>query len=441
MKFKIFFLFLIVFLLSSAPIFTRILNQNSTLPGTDPYFYALQSKNQLFSADPYSLLVSIFSLFFGMEMASRILPFILTFISFGLLYFSLNIIFSSVLSNFISFTFLLSPFFISLSSFSSQKSFLFFLLSFLFFCLVKRHSFLIFVSVFLMSILNFSSSLFCFLIMLLLYFYLEDKKYLYLWIYSLLMLIFYHLPFTYDQLFFYFNPVLSEVFIDFGAEKGFSSFIFILGMIGIFACWSIYKKYLIIYLFSFLIILLSFFNSEFVLFANVVLIFFAGYASYLIYKRSWEVDFIKTASLLVIFCGIFFTSLSFIITISSMNPDEQMKKGLLWLGDLDLSDSFILSHPKNSLWIEYFSSNPVLLKYDDKKSEKLFNEFMSINDLLALKNLLKKHSVSFIVITKDIYEAGDADKGLFFLLKDSETFKSVYSNGYLEIWEVIVINK
>ncbi len=441
MKNSLFIVFVVfAFLLAVSPYVLRFANHNSTVPGSEAYLYlsrarAIHSFFDLVRTDFYTVLLYGFSLFFGLENSSRLLPFFLALCSVVLLYFSLSSLLPSTAVFFILFSFLLSPLYVSISFFSSTFSFLLFLLSALFYAIIKEKFYFIFILTVFLSFVGFSSAFFSFFILFFLFFFFNKKSYSYLLFYLAVVIVFYYLPSMYDLLEFPVTLDFSSIFVDFGGSFGISSFIFILGIIGLFSCWYFYKKYVIFYIFCIFTIISSLFNSEFIFFSSLFLSAFAGYALYLIFVMQWELSFIKNASLLVLFCSLFFSYLSFMFAASSVLPHEDIKMGFLWLSSFDLSDSLIFSSPANGWWIEYFSSNSALLHANSENSERIFKEIMNAGDIFVVKKILDKYSVSFLVISNDFYSSFGGNEGLLFLLKDSETFKRVYSNDYLEIWE------
>jgi len=98
-------------------------------------------------------------------------------------------------------------------------------------------------------------------------------------------------------------------------------------------------------------------------------------------------------------------------------------------------------------WIEFTSERVVLLDGSPayvKDLETRYNDSLwlfSSKDLETTRNLLFKYDIDYIFIDNVMKEGLvwlEQDEGLLFLLRNNETFKNVYNQTGVEIWQVTV---
>ncbi|MFW5852696.1 MAG: hypothetical protein ACOCUR_01580, partial [Nanoarchaeota archaeon] len=157
-------------------------------------------------------------------------------------------------------------------------------------------------------------------------------------------------------------------------------------------------------------------------------------------ERNWYSDDLKKLTLLIIFCGIIFTTLSYAGRIDTFEPTENQYYSLSWLETEPCG--VVLSRPGFSYYIQYLSSKPVIINdFDTNKviESDIERIFMSRN-LDETVSLLRKYNVRYIYIDSEtIDHYWDArDDGLMFLFRNKENFRKIYENEKLvSIWEFI----
>ena len=239
----------------------------------------------------------------------------------------------------------------------------------------------------------------------------------------------------------YFSAVpLTKMISDLGAEYGFGIFNILLAFIGFYVAWRI-KKHIVPYLILLILILASFYYTPFLLYLNPVFALFAGYSFTAFIVMRWKLPPIKFLTIMIIICGLLFSTISYIDRDSKELPNKDIIVALEWLRDSSSEKDVILSSQRNGNWIQAVSNRITVLSSNDQNQDFLnqVNELFESRNLEKTKALLEKYNVSYIFITKDMKEGGTWTKenqGLLFLFRNREAFRQIYSNTWAEIWKV-----
>ncbi len=240
--------------------------------------------------------------------------------------------------------------------------------------------------------------------------------------------------------------LLLQFISDFGGILGLSAFSLLLGSIGFAVLWKFKKTYYLLLMASLAIVVWSFFEQTLMIYAALIVSFFAGIAFSIFAKMRWKVKILKNFCLLVLFCGLLFSTISHAVILSEQPPAIQTKEALLWLKDKSLPGQKVFSHYTKGFFIQYWAELPVLTDpaYEyAENAESLFkdnDELLSSNNLITTKKLLKKHNIGYVMITQDMSQGlvwEKPGKGLEYLLANNETFKKLYSNDFTYIWAVL----
>lgn len=261
-------------------------------------------------------------------------------------------------------------------------------------------------------------------------------------------LIYYALVFSFkfpERLSFIDVSILKNISSDFGSFYGFSAFFLILALIGSYILWAKKKEYLALYIATTIL----FFSSLYFVFINIFLNFFFAFFAAIgitsLMKRRWEYKTIKNATLLLILCGLLFSTSSFINRTIDSEPTNAQIRSLEYLA-LFPDQGSVLSHYKNGFLIEYFTKKQVVMDENLDFSQGLterYNDTLTIfysRDLEHTKNLLNKYDVGYICIDGKMKSGlvwDKKDQGLLFLFRNEETFKNIYSYQELEVWKYL----
>lgn len=261
-------------------------------------------------------------------------------------------------------------------------------------------------------------------------------------------LIYYALVFSFrfpERLNFIDISILKDILSDFGSFYGFSAFFLILALIGSYVLWAKKKEYLVLYIAT----IILFFSSLYFVFINIFLNFFFAFFAAIgltsLMKRKWEYKIIKNATLLLILCGLLFSTSSFINRVIDSEPNNAQVRSLEYLS-LFPDQGIIFSHYNNGFLIEYFTNKQVImdenLDYSQGLNER-YNDTITIfysRDLEHTKTLLDKYNVDYIWIDEKMKSGlvwNKKDQGLLFLFRNEETFNNIYSYQEVEVWKYL----
>lgn len=467
-------LFIAAIALILLPFVMRTLNDNTTLPGEDAYYHARIAKQitetgfpkqddavsygRLYYFNPYPAVLAIFSYILGVLNASRIVPLIAGILSVWLFYILLarfkidRLTILSILG-----VFILSPLFSYSFSLSTPACLLilFNLLGLYFFMKDKKWclalSAVFFSSTALFGILH---ALVPATIVIFYAAYNRKKlNHAYIILALLCIIIFVHgLPVYLqgESIDFVQKSRVTGFISDLGGIGGFSVFTLLLALLGIIGLWRHKKEHYLLYAASIFIVVYSFFDSSAMVYSNFILAFLAGVAFSGLARMRWHLVQVRNFSMIVLFCGLLFSTISHTLALSSLQPDTDLQDALLWIAHRSEAGDRVFSHYSKGFWIEFWAERPVLMDgllehtpgagilYED--SNAIFNS----NDITLTRELLSKHRIKYLFMTRDMAEGlvwQKQGQGLGFLLTNSETFKKRYANPCCEIYEYIYQEK
>ena len=241
--------------------------------------------------------------------------------------------------------------------------------------------------------------------------------------------------------------IFSKLIFVFGALAGLSLFAVLLSIVGFLSNWKnkLFNFSAMVFLLI-LLILAVYVRQSLLLHLNIVVSAFAAIGFYSIIKRKWEFGLLRKLTILVLFCGLLFSTFSYFGTAVSQQPTKELFNSLLWLKLNSEAKGVVFSHYKNGFFIQKFANRTVLLESNlatiELAEEKLADSdriFYSRN-LINTKNLLKKYKIRYIFITPEMKKGivwSEEEEGLLFLFRNTETFKNVYSVAEYEIWEYL----
>ncbi|MCX6711201.1 MAG: hypothetical protein NTZ02_03890, partial [Candidatus Woesearchaeota archaeon] len=245
-----------------------------------------------------------------------------------------------------------------------------------------------------------------------------------------------------------FGKSLSSIVLELGAISGIGIFELIIAGMGLIYVWgSKDRNYLPISMTALLLLLFAF-GMNVLVYLAFACAFLSSEAIYFLYERKWSVPILRNASLVLIFCGLLFSGLTFMGRAVKMEPDSGIVDAFSWLSN-NYSGGNVLSVPKNGFYIEYFG----MKAFSDDHFEYAPNLKQRLNasqqvfysrDLDKTMAELAKNNITYIVITPEMKNGlvwRKEQEGLLFLLRNNETFKNVHLEstqaGSIEIWKVV----
>ena len=465
-----------LFVVLVVPTFMRFYSGNDALIGSEPYYHFTAARELLrkgsfdfisppigvrdmafndrfFVFSPYHYLLVYFSQFFSLMTVSRIVPFVLGILSVFLFNLILKRFFEEDYKRHVVLLVLvLNPAFIYTFTVSNQHSaaIAFSLAGFYFFMRQGRFSLVFSLAFF--GVVSLFSLFNALLVILLLFAYILSRhefqsrfvvSVLFLALFSLAkrLSFFYNYSFAPDVNF------VGNLLSDLGGLIGFGMFTVVLAVYGVCSWWK-EKGYFIYFFVISLVLMMSLYFIGNV--ANMYLMFFmavaAGTGFIMLYDSKWNVVAVKNLTLLILVCGILFSSASFMTRLASMDPDPSAVESLVWLSDHAFKDEFVLSHYSNGYLISAISRNPVIAdsfinsEYDQRFLYKVQDSIFYSSKLNTVKPLLAAYGVKYVYVTPEMRSGqvwSRPDEGLLFLFTSQSTFRKVYDKDGYEIWDVL----
>jgi len=128
------------------------------------------------------------------------------------------------------------------------------------------------------------------------------------------------------------------------------------------------------------------------------------------------------------------------IRIASLQPDNELIQSLDFLKERE--EGVVLSITENGYWIRNFAEKDVFI--DDFKNrmdsdlEEKFISLMMERNLDQLMEEFDQRDIRYILIdtkTKQLFRG--EDEGILLLLKYTDSFKNIYEEDGIDIWEFL----
>jgi len=230
------------------------------------------------------------------------------------------------------------------------------------------------------------------------------------------------------------NGGIAHYLSDIGGIYGFGIFAFLLAIVGALQTWKHKKLYYGAYGTGIAFFIASFLFPDVLVFANVLVSVLAGVALANLALRKWQLDFLRGAVLLVIFCGLLFSGVSQGVSLAKLPPSAD------FFDALSLPRGVVLSDEKYGFWIEAAGHRAMIdslvddpLRHDDVR------RLLNATDLDLARSLFEKYNVTYVLITHEM-ENGlfwqRENQGLSFLTSNEGVFRKVQETQGARVWEV-----
>ncbi|MEM2131063.1 MAG: hypothetical protein QXR96_00935 [Candidatus Woesearchaeota archaeon] len=272
-----------------------------------------------------------------------------------------------------------------------------------------------------------------------------------------------------------------NIISDFG-NIGISIFTLILSLVGlIYHIKNNKEKNFLIYITIIFLYLVSQYYFYFIIFLTLILAYFASYSYKKINDSQWHSTIFKNFVLLLIFCGLLFSTLSF---LNNQKKEMLEKKDLLayeWLSDHEQKNTnkniidkenndkennkvnnkvnnennnkqnnkyssnsrVVLNYYKNGYILSYYNLTPYvdLNYYNSGKRLKIENseKILKSRNLKEIISFLKENNIKYIFIDENLKEliGKKENEGILLILKTSKYFKKIYYYQNIEIYEFL----
>ncbi len=236
---------------------------------------------------------------------------------------------------------------------------------------------------------------------------------------------------------FEFKNILSVL----GADLGFDIFLIILFFIGFILIWNRNEKSRFLHLAVLAFLIFSFFNVLARAYSSFFITAYCVAAIIYFYRRKWELDIIRTGTLILLLCSLVFSLSNQVNLLVGAQPDQNIRDALLSLGKLD--PGIVLSAENTGFIVEFYSGKQSLLDEnsflnpDYKETRQEFDKLFMTPRLTEAQPILNKYKIRYVLITpemkNDIWEG--REEGLLLLIKNSDSFVRKYDYKQIEIWE------
>ncbi|MEM4239654.1 MAG: hypothetical protein QXM31_01005 [Candidatus Woesearchaeota archaeon] len=241
-------------------------------------------------------------------------------------------------------------------------------------------------------------------------------------------------------------PVVQAI-SDFGGAGGLSLFAWLLAFIGFVLLWQFKKKYYAVMIAAGITLVAALIMPSALPAAHLLISFLAGYAFAFLAQRKWSFDDIRALTMLVLVCGLLFSTLAHCLALARGMPSNDIRESALAAKAVLPEDAVLLSHPDNGFWLEYWSGRQVFLDSWPAITPRIAQKWAAAQaiwhsqDITNARSLLFKNKIGAIVITEDmknglVWDLPEQD--LLFLLRNNETFKKAYNSSSVDIWAVIL---
>ena len=225
---------------------------------------------------------------------------------------------------------------------------------------------------------------------------------------------------------------------DFGAHLGFSVFGLLLAILGLIFTWDNKKKLIPLYI-TILFLFLSFIylGQYSAIFLNLIFCYFGAVALIDLVHYKWNLDIVRDLTLIVLICGLLFTTISYTKRLSDSPPNQEITSALFELNGFTHENHIILSDTENGLWIQYFADTNTLI--DIYRTNKDASVMLNSRDHVTVFDLLDKNNIDYVFLSPNMKQKlwrFDDQEGLLFLLTAEEKFNEIYSNNGYDIWDV-----
>ncbi len=234
---------------------------------------------------------------------------------------------------------------------------------------------------------------------------------------------------------------LNSTFIEFGSLDGFGIFLFLLALCGGTVYYAKQYRFLWFYLGAIVVIVLAAYLPATLYLANFALAFFAALGYKYLSEKKWNHDTLRQLALLVIVCGVLFSSTAYVNELTQFSPSYHDIRATEFLST---QPPGALAAPANyGSWLLQ-AQHPIVLSTqtlyvpDAFTREDALDLLYTSDDIEDTLTILHTYDIKYIWIDEDIKQAywdGRSDRGFLAATIDNPLFHVVYSNGDVQLVE------
>lgn len=238
---------------------------------------------------------------------------------------------------------------------------------------------------------------------------------------------------------------LINYFSEFGADFGLSFFASVLSLFGLYKLKTQNKMKFFLYILMFVIILLSFFYLDILVYFSIMIAILAGIGLSNLIKDRWESEIIRKLTIVMLVVGIIFSGISYINRSVEFEPDYFLLTSIDFMrNNLDSEDTVVAPYNLGH-FIAYAGSRNVMDNYfiyapglNNRYSD--VDEFFLATDIESVNRFIKDYSIDYIMLDTNTYNTLFKGKVkniyLPYYLDNDRRFKVVFENEGVKIWKV-----
>jgi len=239
-------------------------------------------------------------------------------------------------------------------------------------------------------------------------------------------------------------PVVHAI-SDFSGADSLSLFAWLLGGIGLVMLWRHKRRHYAVMIATVLVLAGALVVPSLLSAAHIVLAVLAGYALAFFAAMHWEFEDIKTLTLLVLVCGLLFSTLAHAMALAHGPPSQEFKSAALAAQKTLPENATALTLPEDGFAFAYWSGRGVYLDgwaAQTPNANERWDVAQAVwhaQDIERARPLLLKNGIGALVITQDMRDGKVWDlpgQDLLFLLRNNETFKNAHRSSSVDIWAV-----
>jgi len=232
----------------------------------------------------------------------------------------------------------------------------------------------------------------------------------------------------------------------FGGGNGLSLFAWMLALIGMIIFWRFKKRYYAMMFALTLLFLVALAVPSALILAHVAVSLLAGAALAFFAQMKWSFDDIRVLTLLVLLCGLLFSTLAHAMDIAQGPPTVAFRDAALAAKSALPANTTMLAYPDDGFWLEYWSGERMLLDGWIARTPRVDQRWAAAQavwhaqDISHARQALYANNIGAVVITEAMRDGQVWDlpeQDLLFLLRNNETFKRTYHSSIVDIWSVL----
>lgn len=238
-----------------------------------------------------------------------------------------------------------------------------------------------------------------------------------------------------------FNLNFNELFFFFGGTYGYSLFLFIVALVGIYLYAQVKISTPVKVIFTLSLVLSLFYEPLRIILLIPLALYGAQSFRYLLNDR-WQVHYLHNLTIILLICILLFATTAVVTENVAAAPTTQQVKGFSFLNDLKNSNKFlenstVLTEQAFSSHISYFAQLQAYNTPTKIQNQQTAQNIFTSRDSRYIEETMQEESIAFIVVDQSMLDGGvwqRPDEGLLFVMNYNEAFKKIYRQDSITIY-------